>query len=63
MDFMKKVLELISYPKERGWFEFKENWFESKGIGEYIFSLSNAAALLGEEYGYLVWGVNDETHK
>lgn len=63
MDLVKKVLELISYPKEREWFEFKENWFESKGIGEYISSLSNAAALFGEKYGYLVWGVNDETHK
>lgn len=57
------VLELISYPTEREWFEFKENWYEAKGIGEYISSLSNAAALFGEKYGYLVWGVNDKTHE
>lgn len=63
MDFGKKILELISYPTEREWFEFKENWYEAKGIGEYISSLSNAAALFGEKYGYLVWGVNDKTHE
>lgn len=63
MDFQKKILELVSYPTEREWFEFKENWYEAKGIGEYISSLSNAAALLGEKYGYLVWGINDKTHE
>lgn len=30
---------------------------------EYISSLSNAAALEGQPFGYLVWGVNNETHK
>ena len=63
MDLKKKVLELISYPTEREWFEFKENWYEAKGIGEYISSLSNTAALFGEKYGYLVWGINDKTHE
>ena len=33
MDFVKKVFELISYPKEREWFEFIENWFEAKSLG------------------------------
>lgn len=33
------------------------------GIGEYISSLSNAAALEGQEFGYLVWGVNNDTHE
>lgn len=63
MDLVKIVKELISYPTEANWFEIKENWYEPYGIGEYISSLSNAAALEGEEYGYLVWGVNDKSHK
>ncbi len=63
MDLQKKILELVSYPTEREWFEFKENWYEAKGIGEYISSLSNAAALFGEKHGYLVWGINDRTHE
>lgn len=62
MDLGKIVKELIAYPTEANWFEFKENWYEPNGIGEYISSLSNAAALEGQEYGYLVWGVNNETH-
>lgn len=44
------------------WFEFKENWYNANGIGEYISSLSNAAAMAGEE-GYLIWGVNNDTHE
>ena len=63
MDLMKIVKELIAYPTEVNWFELKENWYEPYGVGEYISSLSNAAALEGEEYGYLVWCVNDKTHK
>jgi len=63
MDLNKIVRELIAYPTEANWFEFKENWYEPYGIGEYISSLSNAAALEGEEYGYLVWGVNNVTHE
>lgn len=63
MDLNKIVKELIAYPTEANWFEFKENWYEPSAIGEYISSLSNAAALEGEEYGYLVWGVNNNTHE
>lgn len=36
VDFNKKVQELIAYPTEANWFEFKENWYEPNGIGEYI---------------------------
>lgn len=63
MDLEKIVRELIEYPTEANWFEFKENWYEPIGIREYISSLSNAAALEGQPFGYLVWGVNNETHK
>ncbi len=63
MDLEKVVKELISYPTEANWFEFKQNWYEPMGVGEYISSLSNAAALEGQAYGYLVWGVNNESHK
>ena len=59
----KIVKELIEYPREEEWFEFKENWYEPIGIGEYISSLSNAAAIKGKDYGFLIWGVNDTTHE
>ncbi len=56
------VKELIAYTSEEEWFEFKENWYEEAGIGEYISSMSNVAAMLGKEFAYLVWGVNNDTH-
>ena len=54
IDLKKIVKQLIGLPTERDWFEFKENWFDANGIGEYISSLSNTAALNGKEYGFLV---------
>lgn len=53
----------LSHDDEAEWFDFKENWCEWHEIGEYISALSNAAAMVGEPYGYLIWGVNDETHE
>ena len=64
MDDLKLIIkQLISYKSEHEWFEFKENWYDANGIGEYISSLSNTAALLGKENAYLIWGVNNDTHK
>ena len=57
------IKQLVAMPIEEEWFEFKTNWFEARSIGEYISALSNAAALKGQEYGYLVWGVEDGTHE
>lgn len=57
------VGSLVEYPVEHDWFEFKRNWDDPQKIGEYISSLSNAAALRGREAGYLVWGVDDATHE
>ena len=56
------VKNLISHKHEEEWFEFKENWFESHALGEYISAMSNAAAMVGEEYAYFVWGVENNTH-
>ncbi|MDD4212759.1 MAG: putative DNA binding domain-containing protein [Bacilli bacterium] len=64
MNGAKKILnELLQFSKEREWFEFKENWFQPVTLGEYVSALSNAAALFGKDYGYFVWGINDETHE
>ena len=59
----KIVLDLVAHAHEEEWFEFKENWYEPHELGVYISALSNVAALLGQDYGYLVWGVNDQTHE
>ena len=62
-DIIKIVKELVTYPNEEEWFEFKGNWYQTDGIGEYISSLSNAAAMKGRSEGYLIWGVNNTTHE
>ena len=63
MNELKSIVKnLISHKHEEEWFEFKENWFESHALGEYISSMSNAAAMVGEEYAYFVWGVENNTH-
>lgn len=64
MDDLKTLVKrLIAYVSEEDWFEFKDNWYDAYGIGEYISSMSNAAAMLGKENAYLVWGVDNDTHE
>ena len=64
---MKKLVsvikEFLADKCEKEWFEVKEDWYEPNQLGEYISSLSNVAAMKGEDYAYMVWGVNDKTFK
>ncbi|GAB7014735.1 ATP-binding protein [Methanogenium cariaci] len=55
------VNELRKLPHETEWAEFKVNNYDPQKIGEYISALSNAAALNGKAFGYLVWGIEDGT--
>ena len=48
------VQELCNLPKETEWVEFKESNDNPEEIGEYISALSNAAALQGKAFAYLV---------
>jgi len=57
------VNELRKLPKETEWVEFKVNRAEPEEIGEYISALSNAAVLAGKAFGYIVWGIQNETHE
>ena len=43
--------------------EFKHNNEDPQEIGEYISALSNAAALLGKDSAYVVWGIENSNHK
>ncbi len=49
-------------PHETEWLEFKENQYEPQLLGEYLSALANAACLAGKPRGYLVFGVQDQTH-
>ena len=57
------VKDLIAHSHEEEWFEFKVNWFEPRALGEYISAMSNAAALIGHENAYFVWGIENDTHE
>ncbi len=57
------LTDLISLPKENEYVEFKTNNYKPESIGEYLSALSNSANLVKEKFGYLVFGIEDETHK
>src|SRR5690554_4256117 len=60
---LKELLNnLVKQPKESEWVEFKLNFHSENEIGERISALSNGAAIHNQEYGYLVFGVEDGTH-
>jgi ATP-dependent DNA helicase RecG len=54
---------LRGFPKENEFLEFKVNQYEKEEIGKRLSALSNGAALMGKEYGYLVFGIEDQTHR
>lgn len=53
---------LVKLPKESEWVEFKLNFHSEEEIGRRISALANGAAIHNQDYGYLVFGVEDETH-
>lgn len=62
-EYLKSLVrELTRYTSETEWIEFKCNNKDPQMIGEYISAISNAAALWEKPKGYIVWGINDETH-
>lgn len=63
MNLNQLLRSLLSLPTETEWVEFKHNNDNPEAIGEYLSALANSAALHGKEGGYLVWGVEDGTHK
>ncbi|TBN46706.1 ATP-binding protein [Pseudomonas sp. BGI-2] len=63
LGYLQSLLrELCALPHETEWVEFKQDNDDAPMIGEYISALANAAALLGKQYGYLLWGIDDARH-
>jgi len=54
--------ELIKYPNETPWLEFKHNNYDPETIGEDISALANGATLEEKSSAYFLWGVDDKTH-
>jgi ATP-dependent DNA helicase RecG len=56
------VRELVKLPSECAFCEFKVNWDDHAAIGRYISALSNGACIEDEPFGYIVWGIQNDTH-
>ncbi len=54
--------KLLALPKENEWVEFKHNFHSEDEIGERISAISNSACLENKECGYLIFGIDDDTH-
>ncbi len=57
------VRELCALESETAWVEFKVNNTNPNTIGKNISALANSAVLHDRPFGYVVWGVDDETHE
>ncbi|MGN1343189.1 MAG: RNA-binding domain-containing protein [Traorella sp.] len=57
------VKRLCQFNSETEWIEFKTNNEEPDLIGEYISALSNSALICGREKAYVLWGIDDKSHK
>ena len=64
IDYLRSLVkELSKLPTEVEWAEFKINNKDPERIAKYISGMSNVATLWDKPYAYLVWGIDDETHK
>lgn len=63
-DLILLIDELRALPKENEWVEFKSGKATTnEKLGNYISALSNAACIHNQAFGYLVFGIQDETHE
>lgn len=57
------IKSLVALPRETSWVEFKRNFYDGEMIGQRICALANATALDDRRTGYIVWGVEDDSHE
>ena len=62
-DLNRLLNELRMLPSETEWVEFKCNYVKPEEIGEYLSALANSASLHKKEAAYLIWGIEDTTHR
>ncbi len=55
--------QIAEVKKESRSLEFKSNYLEYERIGKYISALSNGACLDSEDYGYLYFGIEDNSFR
>lgn len=57
------VNDLRALPAETPWLEFKKDNTDPDTIGVRCSALSNAARFEGKEIAYMLWGIEDGTHR
>ena len=60
--YIELIDRLCTLPTETEWLEFKRNRYEPQVLGEYLSALANSAALANQPCGYLLFGIDDNTH-
>lgn len=56
------VQGLRNVPAETEWDEFKQDNADAEQIGQYLSALANSSDLLHKRWGYIVWGIENDTH-
>ena len=59
----RDLVDELLINSESEWLEFKVGVSDSEVIGELCSALSNGAALVGRDGGYVVWGVDDKSRR
>lgn len=62
-DLIQLVEQLIARSSESQTVEFKQSNDDAFMIGKDISALANAAVIEGQDYAYMLWGVDDATHE
>jgi len=62
-DLVGFIEDLRKLSAETEWVEFKTNDQSPEKIGEYLSALSNSACLHQKQEAYLVFGIENQTHK
>ncbi|MCY4171083.1 MAG: putative DNA binding domain-containing protein [Bacteroidetes bacterium] len=57
------VKQLCSHNQETEWFEFKANYADPKILGQNISAIANSCAISGKSCGYIIWGIQDDSHQ
>ncbi len=57
------IFQLIGFPTETEWLEFKRDAKDPQTIGKDISALANAAAFHDRPFAYKIWGVSDGAHE
>jgi predicted HTH transcriptional regulator len=57
------LTELVKQPNESEFVEFQLDFHSAEELGEQLSALSNSACICDQPYGYLVFGVEENTHR